>query len=400
MLSGHSFNALLKTLEEPPPHVKFLLATTEPQKIPVTVLSRCLQFNLKRLLPEQIDSQMRFILGQEQIEFEENAIKILSRAADGSMRDGLSLLDQAISYGNGRVAYDDVVSMLGSIAQQPIDDILQALAANDGKALLATIDEVSSLTPDFSEILQQILRVLHRVALTQQLPDLVDHEFDKQLIDRLMAQLLPEDVQLFYQIGLMGQRDLDLAPDPRSGFEMVMLRMLTFKPRHSAAGDSPAQQNKAPQSAAKPSSADQEQPSVSHSPAIVQTEQSNEATPSDEKWPEIIQAMKIRGMTKELANNCVYEGVDESSCRLIIDPGHKHLLGSKAEEKLQKAMQDYFGKSLKLKITMEKTDHVTPAVQILQDREDQQQAAVDAIKSLKEHFDARVMPGTIEPINE
>jgi len=240
MLSGHSFNALLKTLEEPPPHVKFLLATTDPQKIPVTVLSRCLQFNLKRLLPEQIDAQMQFILQQEQIAFEENAIKVLSRAADGSMRDGLSLLDQAIAYGSGKVVYDDVANMLGTVAQQPIDDILLALAANDAKALMAKLKAVDHLTPDFSDILQQLLRVLHRVALTQQLPDLVDHEFDQQLIDNLRSQLSPEDVQLFYQIGLIGQRDLDLAPDPRSGFEMVMLRMLTFKPQKKAAGNSPA----------------------------------------------------------------------------------------------------------------------------------------------------------------
>jgi len=408
MLSGHSFNALLKTLEEPPPHVKFLLATTDPQKIPVTVLSRCLQFNLKRLLPEQIDAQMRFILQQEQIAFEENAIKVLSRAADGSMRDGLSLLDQAIVYGSGKVIYDDVANMLGTVAQQPIDDILLALAANDAKALMAKIDEVANLTPDFSDILQQLLRVLHRVALTQQLPDLVDHEFDQQLIDKLIRQLSPEDVQLFYQIGLIGQRDLDLAPDPRSGFEMVMLRMLTFKPQKKAAGNSPVQQNPAIQHSSPPtiSSSAQKQAVVSQTSVAIQTEQVDKPRPSTENWPEIIQAMKIRGMTRELANNCVYGGVDESSCHLTINPAHKHLLGSKSEEKLQKALQDYYGKPLKLKITSEKTDNITPAVQMQKNREDRQQAAVDAInqddnvQALKEHFDARVMSGTIEPIDE
>jgi DNA polymerase III subunit gamma/tau len=208
MLSGHSFNALLKTLEEPPPHVKFLLATTDPHKIPVTVLSRCLQFNLKRLLPDQIDKQMCFILGQENIDFEPAAIKLLARSADGSMRDGLSLLDQAIVYGSGSVNLSDVATMLGTVAQQPIDDILQALAAQDANRVLAKIAEIAELTPDFADILQQMLRVLHRVALLQQLPDFVDHEFDQALLADLAQSLLPEDVQLFYQIGLIGQRDL------------------------------------------------------------------------------------------------------------------------------------------------------------------------------------------------
>ena len=230
MLSGHSFNALLKTLEEPPPHVKFLLATTDPHKIPVTVLSRCLQFNLKRLLPAQIFSQMEFILQQENIEFEAAALKLLSRAADGSMRDGLSLLDQAIVYGNGKVTTEDVRAMLGTVAQQPVDDILIALAQGDAAAILDKINEIANLTPDFSDVLQQILQVLHRVALVQQIPTAVDHDFDGDMIAALSSRLTPEDVQLFYQIGLVGQRDLDLAPDPRSGFEMVMLRMLTFRP--------------------------------------------------------------------------------------------------------------------------------------------------------------------------
>ncbi|OAI19631.1 DNA polymerase III subunit gamma/tau, partial [Methylomonas koyamae] len=230
MLSGHSFNALLKTLEEPPPHVKFLLATTDPHKIPVTVLSRCLQFNLKRLTPEQIDRQMQFILGEENIAFEAQALKMLARAADGSLRDGLSLLDQAIVYGSGTVTGDAVLGMLGAVAQQPVDDILLALAAGDARQILAKIADVAQLTPDFAEIMQQILRVLHRVAVLQQVPGFVDHEFDKQLLDELAQQLTPEDVQLYYQIGLTGQRDLMLAPDPRSGFEMTLLRMLAFRP--------------------------------------------------------------------------------------------------------------------------------------------------------------------------
>src|SRR5512141_2443457 len=202
MLSKPAFNALLKTLEEPPPHVKFLLATTDPHKIPVTVLSRCLQFNLKRLLPGQIFAQMEFILQQEQIEAEPAALKLLSRAADGSMRDGLSLLDQAIVYGNGKVGTEEVNAMLGTVAQQPVDDILKALAEGDAKAILDKINEIANLTPDFSDVLQQILQVLHRIALVQQIPTAIDHDFDADMIAALAAKLTPEDVQLYYQIGL------------------------------------------------------------------------------------------------------------------------------------------------------------------------------------------------------
>ncbi|MEN9757787.1 MAG: hypothetical protein RL755_1974, partial [Pseudomonadota bacterium] len=230
MLSGHSFNALLKTLEEPPPHVKFLLATTDPHKIPVTVLSRCLQFNLKRLLPSEIFTQMGFILTQEKIDFEADALKLLSRAADGSMRDGLSLLDQAIVYGNGRVSNDDVHAMLGSIAKQPVEAILHALAQANAPAILDHIDELSQFSPDFMDLLQQLVQFLHRIALVQHVPTMLTHDLDVDVVAELAKRLSPEDVQLYYQIGLLGQKELELAPDPRSGFEMVMLRMLTFRP--------------------------------------------------------------------------------------------------------------------------------------------------------------------------
>jgi DNA polymerase-3 subunit gamma/tau len=412
MLSGHSFNALLKTLEEPPPHVKFLLATTDPHKIPVTVLSRCLQFNLKRLLPEQIERQMCFILGEENIAFELPAIKLLSRAADGSMRDGLSLLDQAIVYGSGSVKHADVTGMLGTVTQQPIDDILRALAAQDAKAVLTKIAEVAELTPDFADILSQILRVLHRVALLQQMPDFVDHEFDQVLLSELSKSFLPEDVQLFYQIGLIGQRDLDLAPDPRSGFEMVMLRMLTFRPCKaetvSVAISKPVEQRAEPQpsaamkvvaqSASVPVIETQSVPTVAEPPASLQI------AGQPQSWNDIIAALKIGGRTRELANNCILEGIDDNVCRLMIDPSFQRV-GTIAEEKLREALQKYYGKPLKLQITPQTLQQMTPALEIQKAREDRQQAAVDAINNdpniqdLKEHFDARILPGSIESLN-
>ncbi|MEF3076312.1 DNA polymerase III subunit gamma/tau [Methylobacter sp. Wu1] len=400
MLSGHSFNALLKTLEEPPPHVKFLLATTDPHKIPITVLSRCLQFNLKRLLPDQIFKQMEFILQKEQIAFEIAALKLLARAADGSMRDGLSLLDQAIVFGNGKVNTEQVSAMLGTVAQQPVDDLLTGLADGDAEAILNKINEIANLTPDFGDVLQQILQVLHRIALIQQVPGAVNHDFDAEMIAALASRLTPEDVQLYYQIGLIGQRDLDLAPDPRSGFEMVMLRMLTFRP--VAQEQSLAKPVQVSRSAVKPEvKASQVTVSASNKPESVQESAIDRA---DNNWAEMVVAMKIGGMTRELANNCVLDSIDDKVCTLILDPGHKHLRSAVTEEKLQSALQRYRGTSLKLVINTEKIAVDTPAVQLIKEREDRQQAAVDAINSdeniqaLKEHFDARVLPGSIEPV--
>jgi len=235
MLSGHSFNALLKTLEEPPPHVKFLLATTDPQKIPVTVLSRCLQFNLKRLSPEQIRGQMEAILTQEGIAFEPNALRALSRAADGSMRDGLSLLDQAIVHGGGSLEDGPVNAMLGTVSRKPVFALLDALANGDAAALLREVAELAGHAPNFADVLQQLLVVLHHAALAQWVPDVVRQDDDAERILGLAKRLSPEDLQLFYQIGLLGQRDLPLAPEPQGGFEMVLLRMLAFRPAATAA---------------------------------------------------------------------------------------------------------------------------------------------------------------------
>ena len=231
MFSNNSFNALLKTLEEPPPHVKFLLATTDPQKVPVTVLSRCLQLNLRRLLPEEIRARLQYVLETEEIAHEPGALGLLARAADGSMRDGLSLLDQAIAYGGGRVAESEVRDMLGTVAGDLTFDLLDALAAGDGARLLAEVDRIGALAPDFGELLKELLGLLHRLALFQQVPETVPADDpDRARFDDLARRIAPEDLQLFYQVALTGQPDLALAPDPRSGFEMVLLRALAFRP--------------------------------------------------------------------------------------------------------------------------------------------------------------------------
>lgn len=379
MLSGHSFNALLKTLEEPPTHVKFLLATTDPQKIPVTVLSRCLQFNLKRLLPKQIATQMCYILKQEQIKFEPSGLNLLSRAADGSMRDGLSLLDQAIAFGGGEVKLDAVSQMLGTVAPQPIHDILLSLARNDATKLLQQIADIAELTPDFSDILQNILSALHRIALTQTIAGFIDEDcvVNANIIKQLANKFLPEDVQLFYQMGLIGQRDLELAPDSRGGFEMIMLRMLTFKKDYNE--------------------------TINNTPQIVINQSAKSVTKSDieksnqkinNNWLETVKALNVQGIIQELASSCVMESIDNVACRLIIAVKHIQLLSSQNKEKLQQAMQEYYGRPIKLIINIGKINPKKPA----------QLAKVNSnnanknVQILKECFDARVISGTIDSI--
>jgi DNA polymerase III subunit gamma/tau len=227
MLTRHAFNALLKTLEEPPEHVKFLLATTDPQKLPVTVLSRCLQFNLKRLTPEQITAQMRMILNAEGIAFDEGALAQLSHGADGSLRDGLSLLDQAIAYAGGALANDAVAAMLGTVDRAQVDALLAALAAGDGPALLAAVDHLAGFSPDFDAVLQTLASALHQIQLSQLVPGAV--ELDDALA-AVAPQVTAELVQLWYQMALSGRRELPMAPSPRAGFEMTVLRMLAFRP--------------------------------------------------------------------------------------------------------------------------------------------------------------------------
>ncbi|OUS14305.1 hypothetical protein A9Q89_00245 [Gammaproteobacteria bacterium 53_120_T64] len=231
MLSTHSFNALLKTLEEPPAHVKFLLATTDPQKLPVTILSRCLQFNLKNLSPERIVEHLKFVLGEEQVPCEEAALWALARAADGSMRDALSLTDQAIAHGGGKLSETELSTMLGSIDRSWIIAICQALAARDSAQVLAQVAMLAEHAPDFGAALSEMLSVWHRVAIAQVVPEAADNSLgDQQVISALATSLGREEVQLYYQISLLGKRDLALAADPRSGFEMVMLRLLAFQP--------------------------------------------------------------------------------------------------------------------------------------------------------------------------
>ena len=400
MLSGHSFNALLKTLEEPPEHVKFLLATTDPHKIPVTVLSRCLQFNLKRLQPTQIQRQLQHILQTEKIEYEDQALRLLARAADGSLRDALSLLDQAIVFGTGRVNFEAVSGMLGTVAQQPVIELMQALIRQDASSLLTTVASMDELSPDYSDLIQQLLRLLHRTAISQHSQISVDNEFDQELIDQFAQQLTAEDIQLYYQIGLIGSRDLALAPDPRSGFEMIMLRMLSFHPQRIDHNNSQRITPKAQAAVSKPTPSASTTPAPVNQPTqpVISTENTSN-TPPD--WQTLIQAMNLMGRTRELANNCVLDSLDQQNCRLLLDPSFQQV-GTRSEDNLRAALQSYFGHPIKLHIISQSTSQMTPAATQQRNKENQLSNAIDSINNdptiqhLKEHFAARILPGSIE----
>ncbi len=245
MLTKNSFNAMLKTLEEPPEHVKFLFATTDPKKLPVTVLSRCLQFNLKNLSPERIVKYLKEILPRESVSFDETALWQLGRAADGSMRDALSLTDQAIAFGDSVLSEEAVKLMLGSIDQREVYELLDGLIKHDGEQLLDKVRQLAEFAPDFPGLLDELLSVLHRIAVAQAIPEGIDNAHgDREMVLALAETISREDVQLYYQIGLIGKRDLPLAPDPRSGFEMILLRMMSFTPEEIS--DDPGAGRKSP----------------------------------------------------------------------------------------------------------------------------------------------------------
>ncbi len=425
MLSTHSFNALLKTLEEPPPHVKFLLATTDPQRLPATILSRCLQFSLKRLPVELITQQMAFILGEERLASEPAALAQIARAADGSMRDALSLLDQAIAYGGGTVREVDVRAMLGTLDQSQVIALAEALAANDAQAVLQQVNSVAEQSPDFTDVLAELVSLLHRIALAQVVPSAVDSSLsDGDAVKRLAAQMSAEDVQLFYQIGLIGRRDLALAPDPRSGLEMVLLRMLAFRPVDAGSAviaPSPAVVPKAP---LRPTAAEVRAVTPPTPAAITITPSRSPATPAQVAtvsappalrgtaslvtasmgWSNIVEALKLEGMARQLATHCALKKHDEDGIHLTLASAHLSLRNKKIEERLQQALSQHYGKSTRLIIDVGTPHAETPAVIQGQRETDRRQAAVQTItndaniKAMQEAFNARVVPESIQPV--
>ncbi len=429
MFSAHSFNALLKTLEEPPPHVKFLLATTDPQKVPVTVLSRCLQFNLKRLLPDEIKGQMAHILEQEGIDAEPKALALLAKVADGSMRDGLSLLDQAIAYGGGRVGTDEVTAMLGAVSSDAVFRLIQALAENDGVMVLDEVERAAELTPDFSSILREALALLHRIALTQQVPGyLPADDPDHERIAEIAARIPVETVQLFYQILLVGQQDLALAPDPRTGLEMVLLRALAFLPEPiRTAGRSPAPEQVPLQArgaadatprvatpvdtarrgadlTAAPSPVQAPVPVNSEArdaPAEVSVPSASLSSPED--WHNLLPRLRLGGIASQLAQHCELVAHQDGQVVLNMDPGFQQLRVGSAEQRLEAALADALGGPIRLEIRVERPTQETPALRLARNELERQAAAEKLIQSdpvagrLEERLDAQVVPGSIRP---
>lgn len=416
MLSNHSFNALLKTLEEPPDHVKFLLATTDPKKLPVTVLSRCLQFNLKNLPPQRIVDYLKVILEREGVSFEEPALWQLGRAADGSMRDALSLTDQAVAFGHNTVTDVDVKAMLGSIDQQEVYQLLDALINADGAALLDRIEALSEFAPDYQSLLSDVLAVLHRVAVAQAVPEAVDNsQGDQELVMAVADSVSPEDVQLYYQIGLLGQRDLPYAPDQRSGFEMTMLRMLAFTPIETTEvtpTDSGQQKSSSPvadilskingtsagesggnkESAKKPVTEPEAQPAVKLAESL-----------KAEDWVRILPSLGLSGVTQTLAANCVIDSIDGNRCLLLLGESHASLWNKTHEERIAKALSKYTGTKVSVSIEVAKIDRETPAAAEERKNRERQQMAIQAIENdekvqtLIEQFNGKLDTGSIAP---
>ncbi|MDO8312693.1 MAG: DNA polymerase III subunit gamma/tau [Sideroxyarcus sp.] len=402
MLSKSAFNAMLKTLEEPPSHVKFILATTDPQKIPVTVLSRCLQFNLKQLPPALIITQLHYVLKQENIPFETGALNLVARAAQGSMRDALSLLDQAIAYSSGKVDESLVRTMLGAIDQGYLFDLLQTLRAGDGAGLLRIADDMTIRSLAFEAALQDLATLLHRIALAQTIPQAIpEDEPERVRLFELAQQFTPEEIQLNYQIAIHGRNEIDLAPDEYAGFTMTLLRMLAFAPQSAAAkvGQSVARTAPVVPSASKLIAAE---PMQARQLAPVK----NAASAADLDWNALLSQLNLQGMARELAKNSVLASFSDSRVVLNLAPQFKHLQGNKiAHDKVQAALSEYFAKPIKLAIDLgAASDAATPAAVEQHEKQTRQQQAEEAIKQdvfvreAQAQLGAQVIESAIRPV--
>jgi DNA polymerase-3 subunit gamma/tau len=394
MLSGHSFNALLKTLEEPPPHVKFLLATTDPQKLPVTVLSRCLQFNLKRLPVNLIQKHLVHILEAEKIPAEAAATALIAKAADGSLRDALSLLDQAIAYGGGALRESEVRAMLGSIEQSHVRTLLEAVAKKDGQLLLETVARLDQQAPDYQLVLDDLASCLQRLALVQALPESASDLADGEALLILSRQFAPEEVQLYYQIALLGKRDLPLAPSPRGGFEMSLLRMLAFVP---ATNDD--------ERTAAPAKADAQVVTATTLKAAAAPRVTMSRTPRtwrDPDWIGLVESLELRGAAQQLALNCLYQRREADSLHLELDSAHAHLATEQLIKRLEEAISRHYGEPLKICIQAVNADLDTPAKRDARRQAENLRAAQAAItadpnvRSLCEAFGAQVNPELVK----
>lgn len=414
MLTTHAFNAMLKTLEEPPDFVKFILATTDPQKIPVTVLSRCLQFNLKQVTPQAIAQRLGEIAQAEQVVAEPAALQAVARAARGSMRDALSLLDQAIAYSGGRIDAQAIDQMLGAIDSTLLVQLLDTLAERDAARLLALADAMSERSLSFGQALRDLASLLHRIALAQQTGSEGRSDVDAD-VARLAKRFTADEVQLYYQIALHGRNDLSLAPDEYAGFTMTLLRMLAFQPdvqQSDATAAAPAANRSAALSALRPPRTaapapvpDRELPLA---PAEGAPRRPGSEAPSDPAadlaWPELVQRLKLAGMPRELAlrSELVLREGDHFKLRVPV----KTLLESGAQERLRAALTEYFGRPIRISAEVGATRGPTAAGLNEEARAQRQRRAEESIYSdpvvreLIENFGASVDPASIKPIQD
>jgi DNA polymerase-3 subunit gamma/tau len=390
MLSAHSFNALLKTLEEPPPHVKFLLATTDPQKLPITVLSRCLQFNLKRLPSTSIAARLGQIAREEGIAAEPAALELLARAADGSLRDGLSLLDQLIAFGGGRITDADARAMLGTIDRSRTVQLLERIAAGDAAGVMREVAALDEQVPDYSAALEELATLIQKVALRQAVSGYAAGEaFPEQMLDALAAKIPAEDLQLYYQIALLGRRDLELAPEARGGFEMVLLRMLAFRPVDGATIRNGGV-------------------AIARGTASQGT-QSTLATPSaqvrTDSWPALVAALEVQGAARQLANHCSLVERDAQRVRLLLDPRGAHYRNPQTEESLARGLGRVLGGEVRLEIEIADAETDTPArlsARAMEERIEAARVELDkdaTVRALKERLGATVLPDTVKPLS-
>ncbi len=406
MLSRSAFNAMLKTLEEPPGHIKFILATTDPQKIPVTVLSRCLQFNLKQLPPKLIVERLSHVLAQENIEFELPALALIARAAEGSMRDALSLLDQGIAFSAEQVTEAIVRDMLGAVDRGHVFALLEALVEGNGSALLAVAQDMQMRSISFDAALQELAGTLHRIALLRQIPEGVaedDPDYEKLL--SLAGQLAADEIQLCYQIALHGRNDLELAPDEYAGFTMTLLRMLAFQPARQTTEispkSSPDNSRKAPpvvSDTGKMRDVPTVAASIQASPPVAE----NSALPD---WQTLVSQLNLQGIAQQLAKHCVLQGFSDNRLTLQLAQEQKHFQGNKlAVDKLQIALAEYFARPIRLAIVIGDADMNTPAAleqQVRDSRQAHAEAALaqdEFLRSAQAALDANIVAGSVKPV--
>lgn len=441
MLSGHSFNALLKTLEEPPEHVKFLLATTDPQKLPVTVLSRCLQFTLRHISTEKIAGQLEKVLGSEEIKSETPALIQLAESADGSMRDALSLLDQAIAYSGGDVSEHTVSQMLGTVPSEQINALIDAICEFDSAKAIELIHSLTTLNVDFSKLLDQLIVIFHASAISQAVP-----EYKEQIVlfgdtvKMVSEKIAAEDIQLFYQIVLNSRKDLYLAHSPRAGFEMAVLRMIMFRPgsdnkaahaKRVSTGSpvkgkasamvaaaieskqSPAQSAPEPMHESVPNQqstgvpeADIAEVFVAQAPVNIVVQKSRPVTADSAEWLGIIEKVQFAGVVRALATHCALQSYEGDDMKLLLASEHESLMAGATVSKLTQKLKETYGENINVTIDVMQDTIDSPA-QHTRDREAERLGKAEAsleqdefIKALKRDMQAEIVPGSLQPKQE